>query len=57
MYGTKSMWNVKSVNFLYYEVGVLWSGFLRLITDRRSQKAVSADPITDTDLFIMQNYL
>ncbi len=32
-------------------LGVLRSGFLRPITDRRSQKAVSADPITDTDLF------
>ncbi len=32
-------------------VGVLRSGFLRPITDRRSRKAVSADPITDTDLF------
>ncbi len=27
------------------------SGFLRPITDSRSQKAVSANPITDTDLF------
>ncbi len=32
-------------------IGVLQSGFLRLITDCRSQKTVSADPITDTDLF------
>ncbi len=34
-----------------YILGVLRSGFLRPITDCRSQKAVSADPITDTDLF------
>ncbi len=32
-------------------LGVHRSGFLRPITDCRSQKAVSADPITDTDLF------
>ncbi len=32
-------------------LGVLWSGFLRPITNCQSQKAVSADPITDTDLF------
>ncbi len=32
-------------------IGVLQSGFLRPITDCRSQKTVSADPITDTDLF------
>ncbi len=30
---------------------MLRSGFLRPITDCRSQNAVSADPITDTDLF------
>ncbi len=30
---------------------MLRSGFLRPITDCRSQKAASADPITDTDLF------
>ncbi len=30
---------------------MLRSGFLRAITDCRSQKAVSADPIIDTDHF------
>ncbi len=32
-------------------LGVLRSGFLRPITGCQSQKPVSADPITDTDLF------
>ncbi len=33
------------------KLGVLRTGFLRPITDRPSQKAVSAESITDTNLF------
>ncbi len=44
------------------KLGVLRTGFLRPITDRPSQKAVSAELIADTNLFkafffIIYNYL
>ncbi len=42
---------IKSLMRYTLKLGVLRSGFLRPITDCRSQKAVSANPITDTDLF------